>query len=182
MNLPIIETSRLVLRQLTNDDTKAVYSYLSDPEVIRDLEGFTESLEEAEGYINWCNKTLQDGTDIRWGIEEKATGKLIGDCGFGKINEVRIPTELGYILSKDSWGKGYMSEVLEAILRYGFDELSLHRVQAWVCPHNVASLRLLKKNGFQKEGHLREYVYQWHSGKYLDVDMYALISDCLKTP
>lgn len=180
MNLPIIETKRLVLRKLTNDDSEAVYEYLSDPEVIRDLEGYTESLEEAEGYIDWCNKTLSDGTDIRWGIEEKATGKLIGDCGFGKINEPRIPTELGYMLSQKAWGKGYMSEVLDAILVYGFGELGLHRIQAWVCPHNTASVRLLQKNGFIKEGHLREYVYQWYTSKYLSVDLYSLLANDYK--
>jgi ribosomal-protein-alanine N-acetyltransferase len=176
INFPIIETKRLILREIINDDAEAIYQYLSDEDVNRYLEGNTDSVEEAEGYISWCRDTYNHNTDIRWGIELKENGKLIGDCGFGHIDEPKSPTELGYILSKDYWNHGYMSEALGEILRYGFQTLNLHRIQAWTHPDNKASARVLLKHGFIHEGFLREYVYVWHRNVYIDADIYSLLA------
>lgn len=176
MSFPILETKRLLLRDINHDDAESIYQYLSDPDVIQFLEGNTDTFDEARGYVSWCIDTFyKRKTDIRWGIELKENNKLIGDCGLGHIDEPRRPTELGYMLSKEYWNKGYMSEALGAILQYGFHRLDLHRVQAWTHPENKASTRLLKKYGFIKEGLLREYVYIWHKGVYIDVDMYSLL-------
>lgn len=165
-----------MLRDINHDDAESIYQYLSDPDVIQYLEGSTDTLDEARGYVSWCVDTFHKGkTDIRWGIELKENNKLIGDCGFGHIDEPKRPTELGYMLSKEYWNKGYMSEALGAILQYGFYMLDLHRVQAWTHPENKASTQLLKKYGFLKESLLREYVYIWHKGVYIDVDMYSLL-------
>lgn len=82
---PIIETKRLLLREIIISDAPAIYQYLSDKDVIKYLEGSTDTISEAEGYINWISKTYQEGSDIRWGIVEKESNKLIGDCGFGHI-------------------------------------------------------------------------------------------------
>ena len=172
---PVLETKRLLLRELNIDDAENIYQYLSDSDVIRYLEGNTDTLEEAMGYITWCRNTFKEKTDIRWGIELKENSKLIGDCGFGHIDEPKRPTELGYMLSKKYWNQGYMSEALGAILYYGFYKLDLHRVQAWTHPENEASGHLLSKYNFVKEGFLREYVYIWHKGVYIDVDMYSLL-------
>lgn len=175
-SFPTLTTQRLVLRQLTMEDAEAVYQYLSDEDVIRYLEGNTDNLEEAQGYVGWCNSTYDAHTDIRWGITLKESGTLIGDCGFGHIQEPKCPTELGYMLAKEHWGHGYMTEALEAILQYGFRALQLHRIQAWTHPDNKASARVLQKQGFVREGLLREYVYIWHKGTYIDAEMYSLLA------
>ncbi len=128
------------------------------------------------GYVQWIRDTFHNGmTDVRWGIELKSNGILIGDCGFGHIDEPKRPTELGYMLAKEYWGNGFMSEVLNTILPFGFDQLHLHRIQAWTHPDNATSAHLLEKFGFKKEGTLREYIYIWHQGAYIDADMYALL-------
>lgn len=176
MNFPILETERLLLRELKTDDAESIFQYLSDKDVIRYLEGNTDTVEEARDYVTWCDNTFnKEKTDIRWGIELKENNKLIGDCGFGHINEPKRPTELGYMLAKEYWNQGYMSEVLGSILNYGFYNLGLHRIQAWTHPDNKASASILLKHGFVKEGFLREYVYIWHKGVYIDVDIYSLI-------
>lgn len=173
---PVLETDRLVLREIRIDDAETIYNYLSDSEVIKYLEGSTDSIEEAKGYISWISEGYEKRTDIRWGIELKENNTLIGDCGLGHINEPKIPTELGFMLSKKYWNKGYMSEVLKAILEYGFEELGLHRIQGWTHSDNIISSRLLLNNGFTKEGLHREFVYIWHRGIYFDADMYAILS------
>lgn len=172
---PLLRTDRLILRALNADDAEAIYHYLSDEDVIRYLEGNTDSIQEAQGYVSWCNETYQKGTDIRWGIALK-DNTLIGDCGLGHINEPKCPTELGFMLDKRYWGCGYMTEALDAILRYGFNTLKLHRIQAWTHLDNAASARVLQKNRFVYEGLLREYVYIWHKDEYTDVAMYSLLS------
>ncbi|HKM34653.1 MAG TPA: GNAT family N-acetyltransferase [Lachnospiraceae bacterium] len=178
---PVLETNRLVLREIRINDAEAIYDYLSDSEVIKYLEGSTDSIEEAKGYISCISEGYEKRTDIRWGIELKENNTLIGDCGLGHINEPKTPTELGYILSKKYWNKGYMSEALKAILEYGFEELRLHRIQGWTHPDNIISSRLLLNNGFTKEGLHREFVYVWHKGIYIDVDMYAILSQDFKS-
>ncbi len=175
LNFPTLETERLFLREIISDDAETVFQYLSDRDVIDYLEGNTDSIEEAMGYISWCCDAFQNNTDIRWGIELKGNRKLIGDCGFGHIDEPKRPTELGYMLDKEYWNHGYMSEALGEILRYGFHKLNLHRIQAWTHPDNKASSRILLKQGFIHEGLLREYVYIWHKGIYIDADMYSLL-------
>jgi ribosomal-protein-alanine N-acetyltransferase len=172
---PIIETKRLLLREIIISDAPAIYQYLSDKDVIKYLEGSTDTISEAEGYINWISKTYQEGSDIRWGIVEKESNKLIGDCGFGHINEPLRPTEIGYMIAKDYWNRGYMTEVLNSMLNYGFHKLKLHRIQGWVHPLNIASWKVMTKHGFIKEGTLREYIYVWHKEEYIDVDMYSLL-------
>lgn len=175
-NFPILETERLILREIVTEDAESIFHYLSDADVIQYLEGSTDSVEEAEGYVSWCNDTYKNKTDIRWGIELKETGKLIGDCGFGHIDEPKCPTELGYMISKEYWNCGYMTEALSKMLCYGFQKLNLHRVQAWTHPDNKASSRVLLKHGFVHEGFLREYIYIWHKGIYIDADMYSLLA------
>ena len=116
MSFPTLETKRLLLRDMNHDDAESIYQYLSDPDVIQYLEGNTDTLDEARGYVSWCIDTFYEKkTDIRWGIELKENSKLIGDCGFGHTDEPKRPTELGYMLSKEYWNKGYMSEALGAI-------------------------------------------------------------------
>ncbi len=172
---PTIETDRLLLREITLADAPAIYQYLSDKDVIKYLEGCTDTISEAEEYINWISQTYQQGADIRWGIVEKKSNKLIGDCGLGHINEPLRPTELGYIVAKDYWNRGYMSEVLKGILDYGFNHLKLHRIQGWAHSQNIASWRVMTKHGFIKEGTLREYIYVWHKEEFIDVDLYSLL-------
>lgn len=176
LNFPILETKKLISREIINEDAEDIYQYLSDADVNRYLEGSTDSVEEAMSYISWSRDTYKNNTDIRWGIELKENSKLIGDCGFGHIDEPKRPTELGYMISKEYWNRGYMSEALGEILRYGFQMLNLHRVQAWTHPENKASVRLLLKHGFIHEGYLREYIYVWHKGVYIDTDIYSLLA------
>lgn len=87
---PVLETNRLILRVIRNDDAETIYNYLSDSEVITYLEGSTDSIEEAKGYLSWISKGYEEKTDIRWGIELKENNTLIGDCGLGHINEPKL--------------------------------------------------------------------------------------------
>lgn len=90
-------------------------------------------------------------------ILEKETFRILGECGFHTWNKTHCRAELFYYLKHDSdKQKGIMTEVLTEVLKFGFTELGLHRVQALIAIENTPSLRLLQQNGFQLEGTIRQ--------------------------
>ncbi|MCM3759009.1 GNAT family N-acetyltransferase [Sporosarcina aquimarina] len=171
---PIIETERLLLREVQKEDSTDMLSYLSDKDVVKHM-GLNpfHTVKEAEEEIEWYQQIYKDSTGIRWGISLKDNGRVIGSCGFLNRQPKHFRTEIGYELSKEYWGKGIASEALEAVVKYGFQHLQLERIEALIEPANVASLKLLTKNGFEKEGLLRHY--EFTCGKFDDLYMYSIL-------
>lgn len=171
---PIIETSRLILREVTNVDAENMLKYLSDQEVVKPmgLEPF-RTVEDALGEISWYKSIAEDGTGIRWGIALKDSGEMIGSCGFLNMNTKHHRAEIGYELSKDYWGIGIASEALEAVVKYGFHHFQLERIEALIEPANVPSHKLVEKQGFTREGLLRHYEYT--CGKFDNLYMYSVL-------
>jgi [ribosomal protein S5]-alanine N-acetyltransferase len=176
---PVIETDRLVLRQITKDDGEDIFKYLSDEKVMKyyGLEPF-KSIGEALEEIEWYQSTFDEDSGIRWGITLKGNRKVIGSCGF--LNKVpqHYRSEIGFELSKDFWGQGIANEALEAVITYGFEQLNLQRIQALIEPPNILSRKLVERNGFIKEGLLRNY--EFTCGKFDDLFMYSLIKQDFK--
>lgn len=108
-----------------------------------------------------------------WGIEIKAEGRLIGTCGYCKWDKQHRHAEIGYDLWTEYWGQGLMPEALQALIRYGFEEMNLNRVEATTHTENQRSQRVLTKLGFQKEGLLREYYCR--DGIYNDQVQFSLL-------
>lgn len=178
---PVLETDRLILRQVTNDDAKSLLTYFSDTDVMRyyGLEPF-KSIDDALDEISWYKSIFEKGTGIRWGISLKGSDKIIGSCGFFNRAVEHSRTEIGYELSKEYWGKGIAGEALESVVKYGFQNLQLERIEALVEPANLASLKLLDKMGFEKEGLLRHY--EFTCGKFDDLYIYSILkSDFVTT-
>lgn len=108
---------------------------------------------------------------MRWGIERLDTGELIGTVGFNQWSQKHKRAEIGYELHPQHWGHGYASEAASAVMAYGFDNLQLVRIGAVVFLENKASQHVLEKLGFQKEGVLKNYMYQ--NGKAHDTFVYS---------
>lgn len=171
---PIIETKRLILREVTTDDANDMLTYLSDENVVKPmgLEPF-QTVEDVWDEISWYKSIYEEGTGIRWGITLKDSGKVIGSCGFLNKLTKHYRTEIGYELSKDYWGIGVASEALKAVVKYGYDHLQLERIEALIEPTNIPSQRLVEKQGFIREGLLRHYEYT--RGKFDDLYMYSIL-------
>lgn len=169
-----LETNRLILRSVTQDDATSMLSYLSKPEVVSHmgLEPFT-SLDDARDEIAWYDSILKDGTGLRFGITIKGRDKVIGSCGFLNRSIKHHRAEIGFELSPDHWGSGIAGEALEAVVAYGFNQLGLKRIEALVEPENLASIHLLERHGFLQEGLLRSY--EFTRGKYDDLYMCSRI-------
>ena len=177
---PVLETDRLILRQVTNDDAKSLLTYFSDTDVMKyyGLEPF-KSIDDVLDEISWYKSLFEKGTGIRWGISLKGSDKIIGSCGFFNRAVEHSRTEIGYELSKEYWGKGIAGEALESVVKYGFQNLQLERIEALVEPANLASLKLLDKIGFEKEGLLRHY--EFTCGKFDDLYIYSILKSDLVT-
>ena len=153
-NFPVIETKRLILRELTIDDANDVFDYFSKEEVVKyyDLEKFTK--------INQVKKLIEqfNSTDdrIRWGLFSKKAKKIIGSCGFHHccltaLHRCNYKAEIGYELAPEYWQQGFMTEAIKEIIKYGFTELKLNRIEALIIPENIASRKLIAKAGLKEE-------------------------------
>lgn len=158
---PLLETKRLVLREITKEDAAAIYVNFSNPKVTQYYGQETlMHMEQAEQLVDFFTTSFKDKRGIRWGIERREVKGLIGTIGFNAWVPKHKRAEIGYEISEEHWRKGYTSEALHSVLSYGFDELNLTRIGAVVFKDNEASKQLLKKFGFEKEGILRDYMFQ----------------------
>jgi len=169
-----METERLILRPLTPADSEGLFRIFSDPEVTKYLEITPlKFASEGKALLEYFNGQFERKTGVRWGIESKQDGALIGTCGFHTVELWVFKTELSYDVGRPYWGQGIVPEAAKALLRHAFGEMGMNRVQASVIPEAAASARVLEKLGFLREGVLRETGY-W-KGRFWDKVTYSLL-------
>ncbi|WP_274309997.1 GNAT family N-acetyltransferase [Solibacillus daqui] len=171
---PILETERLILREVVPQDAQNIYSYFSNDLVTKHygMDTMTQ-LADAEALIQAFATNFSQQRAIRWAIERKDEPGLIGTIGFNLWSKIHRRAEIGYELHPDFWRAGYTSEALNIVTEYGFNELGLTRIGAVVYLENTPSNQLLLKNGFEKEGVLRNYMYQNEQAH--DVNMFSKV-------
>jgi ribosomal-protein-alanine N-acetyltransferase len=171
---PEIHTERLYLRKISLKDAKTLFQYWSDPKVTKYLNITTfKNIEQSYIMIRLLSSLYRTKKGIRWTIVTKDTKDVIGTCGFNNWVKKSSRGEIGYELGKEYWGKGYASEAVKEILKYGFKTMNLNRIEAFTVPEATSSINLLEKLGFKKEGLLRDYGF-WN-GKYWDENIYSLL-------
>jgi len=175
---PILETRHLVLRETVEQDAEALFRIFSDPDVMRyyDVEAFTD-LIQAQQLVARQHYRFEQKQRFRWGIALKETDELIGTCGFVLWERRQYYAEIGYDLASKYWRQGFMSEAAQAMVKFGFAHMDLHRIEAMVMPENIASLQLLRKLGFREEGLLRERGF-W-KGTFHDLILFSLLKQDL---
>jgi len=171
---PILETNRLVLRQLTVDDSENWFKNLSDDEVavLIGMEPL-ENVEDSRSIINSFIGRYENKNGMAWAIIFKEDENFIGTCSYEKIDSHNLSGEIGYDLLKKYWGHGFMSEALSAIIDYGFESLGLNRIEAHTAAINQSSRNLLRRLGFFEEGIFRESSY--FRGEFRDDCQYSLL-------
>ncbi|MGC5771615.1 GNAT family N-acetyltransferase [Paenibacillus sp. ALJ109b] len=171
---PKLETERFVLRELTKNDSPELFQCFSLDEVTKfyDVESFT-NIKQAEDLIQRWNERFETGQAIRWGITLKSENKVIGTCGFHGWMKKHYKAVIGYELTPEYWHQGFMTEVVEKVIEYGFNTLGLNRIEAFVEPENVGSRKVLEKIGFREEGILKGNFY-WKN-RFVDNAIYAFL-------
>lgn len=171
---PIIETERLVLDRLTNKDVQEVFELRSNPENMKYIpRPLVKDNEDALELIRTIDEKIDTNEGINWGVRFKNDSKLIGIIGYYRMQPENYRAEVGYILSPDHHGKGIVTEAVERLIKYGFEDLKLHSIEAVIDPENYASEKVLQKCGFVKEAHLKEV--QFWEGKFIDKVIYSLL-------
>lgn len=167
-----IETSRLLLRPFTESDATDVFQSCKNPNLGNNA-GWKphDTIEETMDILN----TVFIGQEGIWAIELKETRRVIGSIGIIPDPKRENPHArmLGYWLDENAWGKGFMTEAVQAVLDYGFMRMNLHLITANCYPHNQRSRRVLEKNGFLYEGTLHQAELM-HDGQIYDHLCYFL--------
>lgn len=169
----VLETKRLLLRQMIQDDLPALCRILQDEEV---MYAYEHAFSDAEA-ADWLNRQLQrykdDGFGL-WAVILKESGELIGQCGLTMqdIPEGRV-VEIGYLFRKDCWHKGYATEAAMGCKEYAFDTLDVSEVYSIIRDDNIASQNVARRNGMALCGQFTKHYY--------GIDMPHLIF-CVKNP
>lgn len=172
---PVLSTERLLLRELDTSDANEIFFLRSDKTVLQYLDKEpAKSIDEAIAFIELIKKELQDNKSVLWGIQLKNNPALIGTICYWRIQKEHYRAEVGYVLHPNQQGKGVMNEAMKAVLNYGFEKMKLHSVEANVNTENTASIKLLEKNGFVREGYFKENYF--FNGRFLDSAVYSLIA------
>jgi len=163
MNVPTFETmptiaaQRVSLRPLTSNDANDLFRIFGDAEVMRFWSSPPwQDVADAHALIENVTRGAAENQFYQWGVAHNDEDTVIGTCTLFQLDRRNRRAEIGFILRRDCWGQGFMTEALGALLQFSFETMKLHRLEADVDPRNEACIRLLERVGFQREGLLRE--------------------------
>lgn len=176
MNFKIIETNRMILKGLTPEDMSEIFEQNHKPKIKEILGHRSEEDYEKELHKYKSGYSSYNRSFMLFLMEDKASGKIIGRCGLHNWNRDHWRAEIGYLMEDESFKQqGLMSEAVEAVIDYGFKQMNLNRIEALVADYNTASLKLLEKNGFVKEGVMRNHYYV--NGVFEDSVVFSLLRE-----
>jgi [ribosomal protein S5]-alanine N-acetyltransferase len=151
-----LSTARLVLRKTIVEDAQVIFdTYANDPEVTRFLLWKPgQRLEELQTFLRRAVERWERGDLLTWAITIRESGALIG------MIDVRVESsaQVGYVIARPYWNRGYMTEALRAVVDWTLSRGDIYRVWAVCDVENVASARVMEKAGMLREGVLRSYL------------------------
>ena len=163
-------------------DAPLLLTHLNEVEIYRHTCHIPYPYTEKDA-LDWISKTEQRPEEqtrkrLEWVIRNE-NDELIGAIGFEghhlRCGVYEYMDEIGYWLAKEEWGKGIMTDVVETVSQYGFQDLGLHRIEARVFESNKASARVLEKCGYLVEGVLKKAFFK--DGSFLDAVLYARLRE-----
>lgn len=174
MKFELLETERVQLRKMGIEEYQYIFNQCSDAAIKELLNYQSDDELEIEKEKTKKGRWTHNKTFLYFQLIDKLSGNIIGWCGYHTWYVEHSRAEIGYALTNDDYkNKGLMSEALSPIIAYGFEQMNLHRIEAFVGPSNTASQKLVQKMGFQKEGLLREHYFK--KGVAEDSIVYSLL-------
>jgi [ribosomal protein S5]-alanine N-acetyltransferase len=170
---PVLKTKRLTLRAIQLEDAEAIFKMRASGRVNQFIPRTNmQEKAAAEDLVKRTITAYSEGKAIGWAGVLRDQQTIIGTCGFNSIDFMNKRAEIGGEMAVEYWGKGIALEAVEAILKFGFDELHLHAIEAKVSPENKGAIHVLEQLGFQKEAHFKDRIY--FKEQYLDMAIYTL--------
>jgi RimJ/RimL family protein N-acetyltransferase len=179
--MDVLRSERLLLRRLEPADAGALAAYRSEPEVAV-YQSWDAPFPLAEAHALVREFAAADPAAVgwfQWAIERLGEPGIVGDIGVNRLEDGR-QAAIGYTVAPAFQRRGYAAEAVARMLDHLLVEQGLHRVSAECDTRNVASLRLLERLGFRREGHLRSST--WSKGAWSDDYLYAVLADEWRRP
>lgn len=174
--LPDLHTGRLLLRRMERKDFADMFDYAKREDTSRYLVWTPHpSPEYTRSYLSMIGRYYRKGQFFDWAIVERSSSRMIGTCGFSRLDLQNRVGEVGYVLNPTRHGRGYATEAVRRVLEYGFGELELNRVEGRYMVENTASRRVLERCGFTYEGVLRQSMLI--KGQYRDIGICSIMKE-----
>lgn len=172
-----IETERLILRPFSMEDAGAMYdNWASDPEVTKFLSWPTyKTVDTAYEILDIWTKQYADPTFYQWAIQLKELGQPIGSISVVNFSDSVEMAEIGFCIGKNWWGQGIMTEAMQSVMAYLFEEVGVQRIEAGHDPNNPASGAVQRKCGLKYEGTFRRRIRS--NQGITDVAWYAMLKE-----
>lgn len=152
-----VHTARLTIRRVRTDDLDDLLQVNGDDAVTRFLPyPRWHSLADGQAWFERMATLQAAGATAQFVIEHRELGRVIGSCLLFRHEPASARAEIGYVLGRAHWGQGLMLEAMRGFVAHAFETLGLRRLEADVNPDNLASVRLLERLGFVREGLLRQ--------------------------
>lgn len=169
-----IYSNRLILRRLQEDDAEMMFNnWCADSEVTKYLRWLPhENIQITNSLLKDWIKNYESNENYLWGIELEENGELIGTIAVVDMDKF----EIGYALSKDMWGKGIMTEALDRVIKFFFEEVGLEKIVSWHDVLNPASGKVMLKVGMKYIGNEKDY-YTNPFGEKVEVAKYEIVKN-----
>lgn len=173
---PELNTERLILRRVNDNDAEKIFELRSDKEVMKHIGKYPmTSIDEAKDFIKLITDLLESNSGITWAIALKeCPDKLIGNIGLWRLIKQHYRAEIGYMLHPAYWRKGLIKEAILKVNLFGFNELKLHSIEGHINPRNTASEKTLESTGFVREAYFKEDFF--FDGRFEDSAIYSLLN------
>ncbi len=172
-----IRTDRLILREFAAEDWRAVYAYHNDTRYLEFYEWEHRTEQDTKAFVQMFldQQAETPRTKFQFAVVLQENNKLIGNAGIRKRSVKTYQADMGYEIDPRVWGNGYATEAADAIVKFGFEQLRLHRIIAQAIAENQNSIRVLEKLGMRQEGRLRENEY--FKGRFWDTVIYGILEE-----
>ena len=168
-----IKTAKLLLRSFSNNDLENVFKGLSDPDVVRYYGISYATLESTKEQMQFFSDLESNNTGRWWAICSLDNKTFYGAAGLNNISLQHKKGELGFWLLPEFWGKGIIAEAIPVICKYGYENIGLHRIEAFVESENVNCKKAMSKLSFLHEGTMEDCEIK--NDGLISLDIYAQI-------
>ena len=169
-------TERLRIDPFTMEDAEGFLALYGDPGVMKYLPvPPLADIEAARFLLATYVARIETGEQFRWAIRTHDDDTIIGALKLDTPNNKERASEVGYMLAKEAWGKGYATEAMHALAGYAFTALNRHYLEALIYADNRASRKVVERLGFKLEGYFREHEWSEEEERFLDDCVYTLL-------
>jgi RimJ/RimL family protein N-acetyltransferase len=173
--LPTLPTERMLVRALGKRDLDALLEIWGDASVMRFMaHPPLADRGEAADFLAGIERGWREKNLFQWGLAWRGSDEVIGTITLADVEWTHRRAEIGFALARRYWRRGVMGEAVSAVLDYAFGTLGLHRIEADSDPRNEASMALLERLGFQREGFQRERYFDL--GEIQDAVLFGLLA------